>query len=505
MSLTMLFTANLSTIKQSLQVFSNRLFPKQYQKNNNPLFFTLNKSSPEHSFGPSILIKNIQGERMTPRKKKKLYVLDTNVILHDSSCVYRFEEHDITIPITVLEELDQFKKGNESLNFHARQFTRLLDELSGGKLFNGGVPITPNLGKINVKLEQDFDPKLARSFPENKPDHRILNIAFKIAKEDKKRQVTLVSKDVNLRMKAISLGLIAEDYKNDHVKDLGALYKGHRCIEEVSDSLIEQLFTDGNAFHVDELDKELDIQPNEFLVLRNEKRSGLGFHDATNGTIRRIDKQGCYGITPRNAEQTFALAALLNPNIELITITGKAGSGKTLLALAAALHTRRQYRQVFMARPVVPLSNKDLGYLPGDVHSKLDPYMQPLFDNIAVLQMKENNGRAKCINELLNDEKLVITPLAYIRGRSLVQIFFIVDEAQNLTPHEIKTIITRAGEGTKIIFTGDIFQIDHPYLNSHSNGLSYLIAKMQGQSLYAHINLEKGERSRLADLASALL
>jgi PhoH-like ATPase len=442
---------------------------------------------------------------MAARKRKKLYVLDTNVVLHDSTCVYRFEEHDIAIPITVLEELDQFKKGNESLNFHARQFTRLLDELSHSKLFNGGVEIAADLGRLSVKLEQDFHPDVIRNFPENKPDHRILNIAFCLAEEDRKRQVILVSKDVNLRMKAISIGLVAEDYKNDQVENPGTLYKGHRQFEGLSDDLLCRLFSEGGSLELSELDSKSDVLPNEFLVLRNGKRSALAFHDAAGGVIRRIDKEICYGITPRNAEQTFALAALLNPSIDLITITGKAGSGKTLLALAAALHNRSNYRQIFMARPVVPLSNKDLGFLPGDVHSKLDPYMQPLYDNLAVLQMHENNGRAKCIKDMLAEEKLVVTPLAYIRGRSLVKIFFIVDEAQNLTPHEIKTIITRAGEGTKIIFTGDIFQIDHPYLNSHSNGLSYLIAKMQGQPLYAHINLEKGERSRLADLASSLL
>ncbi|MBI5558582.1 MAG: PhoH family protein [Deltaproteobacteria bacterium] len=256
----------------------------------------------------------------------------------------------------MLEELDHFKKGNDALNFHARQFTHLLDDLSGDKLFNGGVPITPGLGNISVKMEEDFDPELLRIFPEGKPDHRILNIAFRLSKNNRKRQVIFVSKDVNLRMKAISLGLVAEDYKNDHVKDLGALYKGYRRIEPVPESLIDHLFTESSSLQSTELGKEPDIQPNEFLVLRNGKRSALGFLDATDGTIRRIDKQICYGITPRNVEQTFALAALLNPNIELVTITGKAGIGKTLLALAAALHSRKKYRQIFMARPVVPLS-----------------------------------------------------------------------------------------------------------------------------------------------------
>jgi PhoH-like ATPase len=223
--------------------------------------------------------------------------------------------------------------------------------------------------------------------------------------------------------------------------------------------------------------------------------------------IRRVDKVTAYGITPRNAEQTFALAALLNPDIQLVTLSGKAGTGKTLLALAAALEMRHQYRQIFMARPIVPLSNKDIGYLPGDISSKLDPYMQPLHDNLGVIQnqFSENNPQNKKIREMLDTEKLRISPLSYIRGRSIVKVYFIVDEAQNLTPHEVKTIITRAGDNTKIVLTGDIFQIDHPYLDAQSNGLSHLIDKMRGQKLYAHVNLMKGERSELAELASNVL
>jgi len=249
------------------------------------------------------------------------------------------------------------------------------------------------------------------------------------------------------------------------------------------------------------------LLPNEFLIMRNNKKSALARYYSLNNMIQRVDKTDAYGINPRNAEQTFALEALSDPNIQLVTITGKSGTGKTLLALAAALETKKFYRQIFIARPIVPLSNKDMGYLPGDIPAKLDPYMQPLYDNLAVIQNQysEKDSRHLKIKELLEDEKLVISPLSYIRGRSLVKIYFIVDEAQNLTPHEVKTIITRAGEGTKIVFTGDIFQIDHPYLDTLSNGLSYLIEKMQGQSIYAHINLEKGERSELAELASNLL
>jgi PhoH-like ATPase len=223
--------------------------------------------------------------------------------------------------------------------------------------------------------------------------------------------------------------------------------------------------------------------------------------------LRRVNKKSAYGIFPRNAEQTFALNALLDPDIHLVSITGKAGTGKTLLALAAALEVKSTYRQIFMARPVVPLSNRDMGYLPGDIPAKLDPYMQPLYDNLSVIQNQfgENETPHQQISRMIEAHKLIISPLSYIRGRSLVKIFFIVDEAQNLTPHEIKTIITRCGEGTKMVFTGDIHQIDHPYLDTLSNGLSYLIEKMQGQKRYAHICLEKGERSELADLASNLL
>ena len=439
------------------------------------------------------------------RKRKKLFVLDTNVILHDSSCIYQFDEHNVVIPIPVLEELDQFKKGNDALNFHAREFARSLDALSGDKLFNGGVRIGKGQGKVSIKLERDMHPDLAVNFSSQKTDHHILNIAYHLAQEDQVRQVILVTKDVNLRMKAKSVGILAEDYKTDHVKDVDALYRGHRVQEKVPEQVFAQLFNGTADCDAAELPIAKQLKANEYMILRNGVKSALGVYDAASHRIRRVEKESSYGVTPRNAEQTFALDALLNSEVRLMTITGKAGTGKTLLALAAALKRKKEYRQIFMARPVVPLSNKDLGYLPGDVGSKLEPYMQPLFDNLGVMQFGDEGKNGRGISELLAENKLVIAPLAYIRGRSLVNIFFIVDEAQNLTPHEIKTIITRAGEGTKIVFTGDIFQIDHPYLDSHSNGLSYLIEKMQGQRLYAHINLEKGERSELAELASNLL
>ncbi len=439
--------------------------------------------------------------------KKKIFVIDTNVILHDSSCIYQFKEHDILIPITVIEELDRFKKGKDTINTHAREFLRSLDSLSGDHIFNGGIPIGPGKGNISVRLETDLHPQLKNSFDVSKPDHHILNIAYQVAEQNRPKEVILVSKDVNLRMKAKSVGLPAQDYTTDHVKDLAALYRGSRTEEHISEAIIDRLYTYPFEIEPEMLATETDLFPNEYLVMRNGQKSALANYDAMKKIIRRIEKLCCYGILSRNAEQAFALDALTNPDIPLVTLSGKAGTGKTLLALAAALEKKRNYRQIFIARPTVPLSNKDTGYLPGDIQSKLDPYMQPLYDNLAVIQehCSGRNGSERKIQEMLDEEKIVITPLSYIRGRSLVKVFFIVDEAQNLTPHEVKTIITRAGEGTKIVFTGDIYQIDHPYLDSLSNGLSHLIEKMKDQRLSAHVNLEKGERSELSDLAINLL
>ena len=438
-------------------------------------------------------------------QKKKIFIIDTNVILHDSSCLYHFEEHDIIVPITVLEELDSFKKGHQIINYHARQFVRALDELSSDKLFNGGMQIGPENGKVVIRLEKEMHKDLVSSFPnKEKNDHRILNIGYHVSKENKDKAVVLVSKDVNLRMKARSVGLKAEDYTTDHVSEKGKLYSGCRQEVDVPLDVIEQLYGSASEIKKEDFHCEKPFFANEFIIVKNGQKSALAIYKRDMDVVQLIFKKSVYGILPRNAEQSFAVHALLDNTLPLVTVTGKAGTGKTLLALAAALESRKKYRQILLTRPVVPLSNKDIGFLPGDIQSKIGPYMQPLFDNLGVIrgQFSEKSDMFGQLQRMVDDEKLVIEPLAYIRGRSLVKKYMIVDEAQNLTPHEVKTIITRAGEGTKIVLTGDIHQIDHPYLDSNSNGLSTLIDRMQGQKLYAHIDLQKGERSELAELAS---
>lgn len=441
--------------------------------------------------------------------RPKLFLLDTNVILHDSNCLQNFQENDIAVPITVLEELDKFKKGNDEINFHARRFLRELDRTTGEILSEKGVSLGEGLGTIRVVLGAEPDERLKTAFFRDTADHRILNTALLLQREQPDVRVILVSKDTNLRMKAKSLGLPAQDYISDKIESFEKLYTGKRIIDNAPCELIDAFYAEGGQLSADRLDGVGITDPvaNENFVIRNGSKSVLATYRAAEAAFIRVEKITAYGIKPRNAEQSFALGALTNPNVQLVTLVGKAGTGKTLLALAAALECRSTYRQILLARPVVPLSNRDLGFLPGDIAAKLDPYMQPLFDNLSVIRhqfsAKDSNG--KRIQEMLESEKLVITPLAYIRGRSLQRAFLIVDEAQNLTPHEVKTIITRAGEGTKVIFTGDIQQIDHPYLDSLSNGMSYLINRMVGQAIYAHITLEKGERSALADLATDLL
>lgn len=439
-------------------------------------------------------------------KKKKNFVLDTNVVLHDFQCIYQFEENDIYLPIYVLEELDHFKKGNDQINFNAREFTRELDKLSGDDLFQKGVSLGDKRGRIFVVTGKPFPEEIALSFVDRTPDHLILGIAHWV-KHNSSYATILVSKDINLRMKAKSLGIPAEDYTTDKVKDPEVLHRPIQSFANFDIELITQMYKSQIGLPLEELKMTEPVLPNDCFILKNNSNSVLARYSSFTGNVKKVMKEKCYGIEPRNAEQVFSLDILLDDDVKLVALTGRAGTGKTLLALASALQQHKKFDQILLARPIVPLANKDLGFLPGDEKQKIGPYMLPLYDNLSVIkhQFSANSRELKEVESLQQDGKFEITPLAYIRGRSLSDTFFIIDEAQNLTPHEVKTIITRAGEGTKIVFTGDVQQIDSPYLDEHSNGLAYLTDRMKGQSLFAHINLVKGERSYLSELASELL
>ncbi len=442
-------------------------------------------------------------------KERKIFVLDTSVIIYEHNSILNFDEHDIGIPITVLEELDNFKKGNDTKNFEAREFIRLIDKLAKEQMLHQWNPINGK-GKGRFKVVMDTAGNglvdASKVFGEDKADHRILNSALLLQREEKGRKVILVSKDVNLRLKAKALGLQAEDYTTGKIQNISSLYTGSEVVEEADPAMINLLYDKGYAPPEDVLGRQKPLK-NHYYIIKSGKKSVLAFYNSANGMVELVEKRSAYGIKPRNAEQAFAIHAVLKPEIKLVSMQGVAGTGKTLIALAAALEQKRDFKQIYLARPIVPLSNKDIGYLPGDIKSKLNPYMEPLWDNLKFIQNQysESDKEYSKITEMVQNEKLVITPLAYIRGRSLSNICFIVDEAQNLTPHEVKTIITRAGENTKIIFTGDIYQIDTPYLDAQSNGLSYLIDRLKDHELYAHVTLEKGERSELANLANELL
>lgn len=437
------------------------------------------------------------------RSRLKIFVLDTNVILHDAQCLFKFHEHDIAIPITVLEELDNFKKGDSDIHFQARQFLRSLDELAGNVMSDEGVSLGDELGSLRVLMNLPYR-QADSTLLSDTADHRILKTALATSSLLPESDVVLVTKDTNLRLKAKAFGMVAQDFSNDKIRHLDDLYSGKRVIDDVSSRAIATLYDGSGQLERVNLPEVEEPTTNENFVLRNGSRSVLATYNGVDETFRRITRTCCFGIKPRNSEQAFALQALTDPAIRLVTLCGKAGSGKTLMALAAALECESDFRQVLLARPIVPLSNRDLGFLPGDATAKIEPYMQPLFDNLNVLK-HENKESRPLIEKMLEEERLEITPLAYIRGRSLQQTYFIIDEAQNLTPHEVKTIVTRAGEGTKIVLTGDLQQIDHPYLDSTSNGLAYVINRMKGQHLHAHVTLQKGVRSELSEVAGNLL
>lgn len=431
----------------------------------------------------------------------RTYILDTNVLLFDPNCLYRFDEHDLVIPIVVIEEIDRFKRNMDDTGRNARQVSRELDKLRESGSLRGGVKL-PTGGTLRVMFSQDV--KEPGPMTESSVDNEILNIAAWLT-EQNGREIILVSRDTNMRIKGDAAGVKSEDYKHGKVEvSLDDQYLGYR--EHVVESqVIDALYADGRLA----LDDDLGC-PNECLILTDGgKKSCLARINEHGDEIRHISsKPRCiWGITPRNKEQRFALELLLDPDIMLVTLSGAAGTGKTLLALAAGLMQvcdEQTFRKLLVARPVFPMG-RDIGYLPGDVDEKLRPWMQPIYDNLELL-VGSQEGKPDAPYKYLFDKGLVqVEPLTYIRGRSIPNQFMIVDEAQNLTPHEVKTILTRAGHGTKIVLTGDPNQIDNPYVDSSSNGLSYVIDRFKQDPLAGHITLVKGERSRLAEAAARIL
>ena len=444
----------------------------------------------------------------------KIFVLDTNIPLHDYKSIWHFQDNDLVIPIAVIEELDKFKKGNDTLSFNARGFLRELDKITDGRLFGkDGVPIGPKLGNIKIEPNHPFPDHLKNLFLDDIQDHRILATAIWVRDQHPGRFTALVTKDINLRMKAKAAGMAVQDYLTDRVQDdhVEVAQKEVEVLDNIPADVLQSLaYGPDTAIDWKRIANK-EPKPNQLYKFRWEAKSDEGLvcarYDARRKQVVLVKNRQAYGIRPRNEEQRFALDACLNPDIQLVSLTGGAGTGKTLLALAAALEVEKDFDQIILTRPTIILGNQDIGFLPGDQKSKMSPFIQPMLDNINVIkaQFRPSSKEALHIEALLKEEKLLISPLAYIRGRSLGKVFFIVDEAQNLTPHEGKTIITRVGEGTKMVFTGDIFQIDSPYLDQWSNGLTHLGEKMNGQKLFQHIFLRKGERSELSEIASKLL
>ena len=443
-------------------------------------------------------------------RKPKIFVLDTNIILHDYKAIRKFKDNDIVIPVAVIEELDKFKKGTDQLAYNARGFMRDLDRISEGRLFGkDGITIAKGLGKIKIEPNHPFPDEMKDLFKDDIQDHRILSTAIWMRDNNPGRFVALVTKDINLRMKSKAVGMEVQDYMTDRLED-----------EKVENSIKEVITLDNfdpEAFQTLGFGPENAIpwkavsqsrpKPNQLYKIRKDGETLCARYDSDLDKVVLVKSKYVYGIKPLNDEQKFAIDACLNPDIKLVSMTGGAGTGKTLIALASALEQARGFDQIILTRPTVVLGNQDIGFLPGDQKTKMSPFVQPLMDNLNVIKskFKSTSKEAQKLDAMLKEEKLLISPLAYIRGRSLGRVFFICDEAQNLTPNEIKTIITRAGEGTKMVFTGDIFQIDQPYLDQWSNGLTHLSEKMNGQKLFEHVFLRIGERSELSDLASKLL
>ncbi len=442
---------------------------------------------------------------------KKIFVLDTNILLSDPNSILQFDDNDVVIPISVIEEIDNFKKDQSETGRNAREVSRILDKIRKKGALSSGIPLfdeRKDSGLLFVYLGTNMDvlPELL----EKNTDNHILSTGLNLQKKyANSKKVVIITKDSNLRIKADAFGLSAEDFEADKV-DVSHLYNG--VIEvSVNSSVINELYSE-RTVHMD-----LDgVHPNEFVVVKDEndeKQQVFGMFDEELGGVRMLenDHENIWGVYPRNREQTFGLSALLNDDIKLVTLSGSAGTGKTLLAIAAGLAKTTDedvYQKMLVARPIFAMG-KELGYLPGDLDEKLNPWMQPLHDSLDFLLGGGNPSRQKHLSkgyhELINQGILSIEPLTYIRGRSLPNSFFVVDESQNLTPHEVKTIMTRVGEGAKIVLTGDPFQIDNPYIDSTNNGLTYVIERFKGSKVAAHVTLKQGERSELATLAAKLL
>ncbi len=436
---------------------------------------------------------------------KKNYVLDTNVLIHDPKAIFKFEDNDIVIPIYVIEEIDQFKREGTERGRNCRQFARMLDELRDKAQISlsQGVSLGDGMGELRVAVpttRQDLPVALDHSAQ----DHAILKTALDERDRDRTRPTIFITMDTNLRIRADALGMEAETYENSRLA-VDELEVG------ITELTVEKGEVDGFFQNGAHTPKQEGLTPNVCIVLKDvesQNHTALGRYDSVKHAVTplRVPREGVMGIRPKNKEQAFALDLLLDDSIRLVTLVGKAGTGKTLMALAAGLKKVVEdgtFTRMLVSRPVMPLG-RDLGYLPGDVDEKLNPWMQPIFDNLEFLYShgkRDNNG----FHELIEGGLVQVEPLTYIRGRSLPHQYLIVDEAQNLTPHEIKTIITRAGEGTKIVLTGDPHQIDNPYVDSASNGLSVVAERFRTERLAGHITMSKGERSELAELAANLL
>ncbi|UQZ32902.1 hypothetical protein C2I18_04615 [Paenibacillus sp. PK3_47] len=442
---------------------------------------------------------------------KKIFVLDTNVLLHDPNSIFAFKEHEVVIPAVVLEEIDSKKRNADEIGRNARTVSRLLDGLRELGHLHSGVVLAHG-GTLKVELNHRSFVKVQEMFGEVSNDNRILAVALNYLIEENEqaepRPVVLVSKDVLVRIKADVLGITPEDYLSDRTGDLNELYSGYQSLM-VHPSLIDEYYSN-RSLSVKQLALSYPLYPHEFVILKDEIGTGKSALLKVNSDASRLEplymgNDAVWGISARNAQQRMALELLLNEDIPLVTITGKAGTGKTLLALAAGLfkvEDEHRYKKLLIARPVVPMG-KDIGYLPGEKDEKLRPWMQPIYDNLEFLFDTKKAGDIDKI--LMGLGSIQVEALTYIRGRSIPGQFIIIDEAQNLSRHEVKTIVSRAGEGSKVILMGDPEQIDHPYLDAASNGLSYIVEKFKQQGISGHITLEKGERSRLAQLAADLL